>query len=77
MAEFISSLISFLKPDERFIMHRYYSSRAALIVAVIMMGVWFEYELLVNDLIRWDMLIILGATMVAKLGTMIYYRLKQ
>ena len=77
MAEFISSVFNFFKPDERFIMHRHQSSRVALIVMTLMMVVWFEYELMVNDRIRWDLLIILSVSMVSKLATMIYYRLKQ
>jgi hypothetical protein len=77
MAEYISAFFNFLKPDERFIMHRYQSSRVALIVMVLLTAVWFEYELLANHLIRWDLLIILIATMAAKVGSMVYYRLKQ
>lgn len=77
MAEFIGTIVNFFKPDERFIMHRYQSSRVALIVMVLMTVVWFEYELMVNDRIRWDLMIILSVSMVSKLATMIYYRLKQ
>jgi low affinity Fe/Cu permease len=77
MAEYLSAFLNFFKPDERFIMHRYRSSRVALIVMVVMMAVWFEYEYFVNDTMRWDLLIILSASLVAKVGSMIYYRLRQ
>ncbi len=77
MAEYLDILLNFFKPDERFIMHRLKSSRFSLIVTVVMMGVWFEYDLIVNDQIRWDLLIILSASAIAKLGSMVYYRLKQ
>jgi len=77
MAEYLSSLINFFKPDERFIMHRLQSSRFALIVMVLVTAVWFEYDLLVNEQIRWDLFIILSASALAKLGSMVYFRLKQ
>ncbi len=77
MAEYISAFVNFFKPDERFIMHRLKSSRFALIVTIVMMAVWFEYDLIVNSQIRWDLLIILSVSAIAKLGSMIYYRLKQ
>jgi len=77
MAEYLSSFINFFKPDERFIMHRLQSSRFALIVMVLVTAVWFEYDLLVNEQIRWDLFIILSASALAKLGSMVYFRLKQ
>ena len=77
MAEYLSAMINFSKPDERFIIHRLRSSRFALIMTVFMMAVWFDYELLVNDQMRWDLLIILGASAIVKLGSMIFYQLKQ
>ncbi len=75
MAEYLSAIVNFFKPDERFIMHRYRSSRIALIVMVAMMAVWLEYEYFVNDQMRWDLFIILSASAIVKLGSMIYYRL--
>ena len=77
MAEYLNAFLNFFKPDERFIMHRYRSSRFALIVMVAMMAVWFDYEYFVNDTMRWDLLIILSTALVAKVGSMIYYRLRQ
>jgi len=63
------------KPDERFLAHRYQSSRLALAMGVIMMGVWVEYEWFVNHELRLDLLIILGAMALSKVGAMMYYRL--
>lgn len=77
MAEYLGAIINFFKPDERFIMHRLRSSRFALIVMVLMTAVWLEYEFFINDRMRWDLFIILCASAVAKLGSMIYYRLRQ
>jgi low affinity Fe/Cu permease len=60
--------------DERFIMHRYRSTRLAMVVGVVMMVLWFNYELIVNQNLRWDLAIILGAMVVTKLAAMLYYR---
>lgn len=61
--------------DERFVMHRYISTRWAVIVGVILMAVWVNYEYLVNHTLRLDLLIILLAMVVTKVAVMIYYRL--
>jgi hypothetical protein len=61
--------------DERFRLHRLRSSRIALAVAVIAICGWSSWELIVNDNLRWDLLIILGLTALAKVVAMIYYRL--
>jgi hypothetical protein len=61
--------------DERLIMHRFKSTRLATLVGVVMMGLWFNYELFVNDVWRFDLLIILGAMALAKFGAMLCYRL--
>jgi hypothetical protein len=71
MIELLSSLF---KADERFILHRYYSTRLAMIVGVVMIAGWFYYELAVNQAIRWDLFIILLAMVVTKLAAMLYYR---
>jgi hypothetical protein len=60
--------------DERFVMHRFKSTRLATLVGVVMMALWFNYELLVNDVWRFDLLIILGAMALAKVGALLYYR---
>ncbi len=77
MAEYLSAFVNFFKPDERFIMHRLKSSRFALIVMVVITAVWIEYDLIINNQIRWDLIIILSASVIAKLVSMVYYRLKQ
>lgn len=71
----LSTITSFFKPDERFIRHRYYSTRIAMIVGIILIAAWFYYELLANDLVRWDLAIIAGAMAITKILAMVYYRL--
>jgi hypothetical protein len=76
--EWFTSVISVLfEADERFIMHRYYSSRLALVVGVVLIAIWFNYELLANDQLRVDLAIIAGAMALTKLGAMVYYRSTQ
>jgi len=65
---------SFFKADERFITHRYYSSRLALVVGVVMLAGWFNYELLTNDVMRLDLFVIMITMAVTKLLAMLYYR---
>lgn len=61
--------------DERFIMHRYVSTRWAVIVGVVLMAGWVNYEFIVNDTLRIDLIVILLAMVVTKMAVMIYYRL--
>jgi len=61
--------------DERFIMHRYISTRWAVIVGVVLMAIWVNYEFIINDTLRIDLIIILLAMLVTKVAVMIYYRL--
>jgi hypothetical protein len=61
--------------DERFIMHRYVSTRWAVIVGVVLMAGWVNYEFIVNDTLRIDLIVILLAMVVTKVAVMIYYRL--
>ena len=61
--------------DERFIMHRYISTRWAVIVGVFLMAAWVNYEFIINDTLRIDLLVILLAMLFTKVGVMIYYRL--
>lgn len=63
------------KVDERFIMHRYYSTRLAMIVGVMLIGGWFLYEQFVNDIMRWDLFVILIVMALTKVTAMLYYRL--
>jgi hypothetical protein len=77
MEVLLSTLASLFNPDERFIMHRYYSTRIAMIVGLILIVGWFNYELLVKDIFRLDLAIIVGVIAVTKLLAMLYYRLTQ
>ncbi len=61
--------------DERFIMHRYISTRWSVAVGVILMAAWINYEYFVRDTFRLDLLVILSAMAITKLGVMIYYRM--
>jgi hypothetical protein len=61
--------------DERFVMHRLYSTRLATVVTAVLMGIWFEYELFVNEVYHWDIFAFLVILAVTKVGAMIYYRL--
>lgn len=61
--------------DERFIMHRYISTRWAVIVGVVLMAIWVNYEYLINHSLRVDLLVILAAMVVTKVAVMVYYRL--
>jgi hypothetical protein len=60
--------------DERFIMHRFKSTRLATAVGLIMMVAWFNYELFVNDTMRVDLFVIVLAMGITKIGAMLYYR---
>jgi hypothetical protein len=61
--------------DERFVMHRYISTRWAVIVGVVLMAALVNYDYIVNHTLRIDLLVILLAMVVTKVGVMIYYRL--
>jgi hypothetical protein len=73
MEVMLSTLTSFLRPDERFIMHRFKSSRLALATGMVAILVVFNYELLVRDTIRWDLAVIAGVMAMVKVVAMIYY----
>jgi hypothetical protein len=61
--------------DERFVMHRYISTRWAVIVGMVLMAIWVNYEFIINDTLRIDLIIILLAMLITKVAVMIYYRL--
>lgn len=75
MEVILTTLASWFKPDERFIMHRYHSTRVAMIVGIVLIVGWFNYEFIVNHHVRWDLAIIAGAMAVTKLVAMAYLRL--
>jgi hypothetical protein len=61
-----------LQLDERFVMHRFKSTRAGLVAGLLVMFAWLNYDMWANDMIRWDYLAILGAMAVVKVATMIH-----
>ena len=74
MEVILNTLTSLFKPDERFITHRYYSSRLALAAGLISILIWFNYDLLANQRLRWDLAVIAGVMALTKLVAMLYYR---
>lgn len=77
MIDLITALFSDVEMDERFIMHRYYSTRIAMIVGLVLIVGWFVYEMMVNDVPRWDLFVIVLAIALTKVTAMIYYRITQ
>ena len=75
LPEILAAVFGDLEVDERFRMHRYYSSRFALAVGLILILAWVFRDLIVLDLWRTDLLIIGGAMGVAKLSAMAYFRI--
>ena len=61
--------------DERFKMHRLYSTRFAMMIGVITIFVWFVIDTYFYDNLRWDLCVIMLIIVVAKFGAMIYYRI--
>jgi hypothetical protein len=60
--------------DERYLMHRLKSTSLAGIVGALVLGGWYFYDWLANDLVRRDILAVLMVMAVVKGGAMIYYR---
>lgn len=60
--------------DERFILHRYKSTRFAVLVGLVVLFALFAYDAVAHDIIRWDLLGISGAIALAKVCAMLYYR---
>jgi hypothetical protein len=58
--------------DERFVMHRYLSTRWSVMVGVILMALWVNFEYFVNQTLRMDLVIILLAMAITKLAVMVY-----
>ena len=77
MEVLLTTIASMFKPDERFIMHRYYSTRIAMIVGIVMIVAWFNYDLLVRDMVRVDLAIIAGSMASTKVLAMLYFRWRQ
>ncbi|MCX5752089.1 MAG: hypothetical protein NTW97_00425 [Candidatus Krumholzibacteria bacterium] len=59
--------------DERFIMHRFKSTRLAVLVGTAMLLAFFTYHAVANKTIRWDLFSVMVAMAVAKICAMLYY----
>jgi hypothetical protein len=62
--------------DERFLEHRRRSTSAMGLVAAVLLGVLFEYRLVMNHVVSWDLMGILLAMVTVKLGLMLWFRLR-
>jgi hypothetical protein len=60
--------------DERFVLHRFKSTRFAVLVGTILMFAIFTYHIVKHDVIRWDLFAVMLAMALAKVGAMIYLR---
>lgn len=60
--------------DERFIMHRFKSTRFSVLIGMISMFAIFTYHVVKHDTIRWDLFAVMFAMALAKVGAMIYFR---
>ena len=61
--------------DERYKIHRLYSTRLAAVVTAIALGGWFLYQFYAKSVYRWDLFIIMCIMAVTKVGAMLYYRI--
>jgi hypothetical protein len=79
MSEWFPSIWAalFASPDERFIAHRYQSSRLALGIGMLVTVAWFIADLIVNDHVRGDLAIIAGSMALTKIVAMVYYRVTE
>jgi hypothetical protein len=59
--------------DERFVMHRFKSTRLAVFAGLILTGAFFTYYAVARDEIRWDLFSILAVMAVVKVCAMVYY----
>jgi hypothetical protein len=66
-----------LSIDERFIVHRYYPTRWAMLVGVLAKAGGLSYDLFVNELLRYDLIAVLTAVAMTKIVAMVHYRLTQ
>jgi hypothetical protein len=61
--------------DERFKMHRLYSTRLVAVLGAVMTGFLFCYEFFVYQSIRWDLFIIMLVMVMSKITAMVYFRI--
>lgn len=71
----LAALFGAEEMDERFVAHRYYSSRIALIAGLLIIVGWFLYDLYTQDFFHTDLAIIAGAMAATKLAAMAFFRL--
>ncbi len=60
--------------DERFVMHRYKSTRIAVTAGLVTLFFFFTYEAVKKDVIRWDLFTVVAVMAVVKVVAMLYYR---
>jgi hypothetical protein len=60
--------------DERFVMHRFKSTRIAVAAGLVLVFALFTYDAVKKDIIRWDLFAIIAVMAVAKVTAMLYYR---
>ena len=60
--------------DERFLEHRRRSTSAAGIAGALLAVALFEYRLVHDHVIRWDLLSVALLMVVVKMGLMVWYR---
>lgn len=70
--DLVAALFGMDALDERFIAHRHRSSRFALGVGVVVLAVWFNYELIAHRRIEMDLLVTLAAIAVTKVASMLW-----
>ncbi len=63
--------------DERFIMHRYLSTRLAVTVAAIVAATWIAYDYYFNHFIQVELLVVMGVMAVVKVAAMLYLQLRR
>ena len=62
--------------DERFLEHRRRSSTVAAMAGVCVAGGLFEYRLLAQHVLAWDLFAVVAVMAVVKMGTFAWYRVK-
>jgi hypothetical protein len=60
--------------DERFVLHRYKSTRFATMVTALTMVAIFNYDYLARGLLNQSMILLLSIMAGAKVAAMVYYR---
>lgn len=71
----LAALFGAQELDERFVAHRYHSSRIALAVGMLVIVGWFMYDLYARDFFHADLAIIAGVMAATKLAAMAFLRL--